>query len=236
MPGSGALPPALGHDEIHLCHLALPAGTPPRDVRAVAHRVLDRLISHYSGRVPPPPLSRGEHGKPMVAGIPGLEFNLSHADHHVAFAFAWKQALGVDIESHERNIQAAGLARRFFVPAEADALDGLDPDLQRAAFLRVWTHKEAVLKALGVGLSFGLDRLEFVLDADGRVTALRAIDASCGPASTWQLHAFRSGDGIEGALAWRGAARRVRTLWIEAAPPCSWADSRALSRERPRGA
>ncbi|MBN8728541.1 MAG: 4'-phosphopantetheinyl transferase superfamily protein [Xanthomonadales bacterium] len=203
-------PPALQCDEIHLCHLVLPAGMAPRDVGAAAHALLGRLIGHYAGGVSPPRLARGPHGKPHAPDFPGFEFNLSHAGCHVSFAFARDQPLGVDIEWRERRIQVQELARRFFTAAEADALDGLAPDLRRAAFLRLWTHKEAVLKAFGVGLSFGLDRLEFSLDARGAVAALRAIDAACGPVHEWRLHAFRPAPGVEGALAWRGPPRRVR--------------------------
>lgn len=211
-PAVEALPSALARDEVHLCHLTLPPGLAPREVGAATRAVLGRLVAHYTGCAGPPRLARGERGKPHAPDIPGFEFNLSHAGVHVSLAFAWRQPLGVDIEWRERRIQVQELARRFFAAAEADALDGLDSDLRRAAFLRLWTHKEAVLKALGVGLSFGLDRLEFALDAAGNVAALREIDPACGPVEAWRLHAFQRAPRIEGALAWCGPPRPVRTF------------------------
>jgi 4'-phosphopantetheinyl transferase len=206
------MPSALAGDEVHLCHLTLPPGLAPGEVGAAARAVLGRLIGHYTGCAEPPKLVRSERGKPQAPDIPGFEFNLSHAGAHVTLAFAWHQPLGVDIEWRQRRIQVEELARRFFAAAEAEALGRLDAERRRTAFLRLWTHKEAVLKALGVGLSFGLDRLEFALDAAGNVAALREIDPACGPVDQWRLHAFQRAPGIEGALAWRGPPRPVRVF------------------------
>jgi len=204
------LPPALAGDEIHLCHLALQGALAPHEVRARAHAVLMALLGHYTGAASPLRLAHGPHGKPYAPQAPDLHFNLSHAGCHVLLGFARGQPLGVDIEWRERRVQVRELARRFFAAGEAEALEGLAAHRQRSAFLHLWTHKEAVLKALGVGLSFGLDRLEFALDDCGAVTALTAIDPDCGAVAEWQLHAVRPAPGVEGALAWRGPPRRVR--------------------------
>ena len=85
-------------------------------------------------------------GRPMVDG---LEVSLSHARGLVAVAASRVGPIGVDVESH-REFEIDGMARRWFDPAEVTWLyrqpDPLD------AFLRLWTAKEAVGKALGRGL------------------------------------------------------------------------------------
>src|SRR3546814_13489669 len=58
------------------------------------------------------------------------------------------------------------LAERFFVRSETGALLALPAEAREAAFVRLWCAKEAVLKAHGRGLAFGLDRLEFALCGD----------------------------------------------------------------------
>jgi 4'-phosphopantetheinyl transferase len=78
----------------------------------------------------------------------------------------------------------------------------------------LWTHKEAVLKAIGAGLNFGLDRVEFALDRDSEVGAMLHIAAEAGSASEWNLHRIDPAPGLVGALAWRGAARSVRTFTL----------------------
>src|SRR3546814_19369694 len=70
-----------------------------------------------------------------------------------------------------------------------------------AAFVRLGCAKEAVLKAHGRGLAFGLDRLEFALCGDD--WALVACDPALGRPSDWTLHAFMPMPGYLASLAWR---------------------------------
>ncbi|MEP6881786.1 MAG: 4'-phosphopantetheinyl transferase superfamily protein, partial [Dokdonella sp.] len=132
-------------------------------------------------------------------------------------AFCRDQELGVDVErgSMRRSRSAHELATRFFASDEALALAGL-PDTQRErAFLHLWTCKEAVLKAIGHGLSFGLDRLRFALDDNGEPHALVSIADEAGSASEWQIHRFDPGSGHVGSLAWRGTPRTIRTFLLQ---------------------
>jgi 4'-phosphopantetheinyl transferase len=76
----------------------------------------------------------------------------------------------------------------------------------------LWTHKEAVLKALGDGLGFGLERIEFELSAQGRVERLAHVAAEAGSPADWRLWPLEPAAGITGCLAWRGAARAVQRL------------------------
>src|SRR3546814_2115637 len=84
--------------------------------------------------------------------------------------------------------RALALAERFFVRSETGALLALPAEAREAAFVRLWCAKEAVLKAHGRGLAFGLDRLEFALCGDD--WALVACDPALGRPSDWTLHAF----------------------------------------------
>ena len=93
---------------------------------------------------------------------------------------------------------------RFFAPGEAGRLQALAPERRELAFLRLWCAKEAVLKAHGQGLSFGLHRLEFIPDGDDEHAPLRllASDPELGAASDWQLHEWIPAPGYLAALAW----------------------------------
>jgi len=210
-----AAAPPLADDEIHVWRLDAGAGAPPRAVGAAARAALERLLGGYGGSPGVPAIERGPHGKPFAPELPDLHFNLSHAGSAILLAFARGQPLGVDLENAARHTSIDGIARRFFAAAEADALERLEPSRRPAAFLRLWTHKEAVLKALGEGLAFGLDRVEFALDERGRAE-LRRVAAEAGPAQAWQLRQLDPAPTLFGALAWRGPPRRLRTFELVA--------------------
>lgn len=190
----------------------------PRVISALAHAQLGRLLQAYANGAPPPAMARTPHGKPYVldAGYP--HFNLSHAGRCIAFAFSREQELGVDVENIRRRRSSLALAERFFAPAEMHALAALDPAQRDAAFVRLWTGKEAVLKALGRGLAFGLHRLSFSLDDGESAGALIEITDEAGPLDAWQLCRFEAAEDYAGALAWSGPARPIRALRLNAAP------------------
>lgn len=163
-------------------------------------------------------LRTGVGGKPQLAADkcsaatrPQLDFNWSHSGGFALVAIARGQPLGVDIEHLARNPQVMELARRFFHPDEAAALAALAPRARKRAFLAVWCAKEAVLKAAGTGLSFGLARLAFEPAGDGD-WRLTGMDPELGPAGAWQLAGFRAAPDYRGALAWRGPARTVHAF------------------------
>lgn len=146
----------------------------------------------------------GVHGKPRLArDLPALEFSLAHADALGLIAVAWGRPLGVDVECLRPFPDALKIAEDQFAPAEARALRALAPADRDAAFLRIWTRKEAVLKAEGRGLDRPLDSLEVDL-APGSASALRRIDGRSGAAAGWVLRDLAAPTGYIAA----GAVRR----------------------------
>jgi len=132
-------------------------------------------------------LGAGPHGKPRLAGgAAAVEFNLSHAGPVAAIAMTRAGPVGVDVERLAAVRDAGALARRFFDAAEAAAIAGLPAPLAEAAFLRCWTSKEAVLKALGVGLTRPLRDVPVEPDPRRAARLLRAP----GPLAPdrWTLH------------------------------------------------
>ena len=206
-------PKLLGEDEIHLWFF------PPAASIKVDHARLRELLGAYL-RVDAAALGieRDVHGKPFL-GEPhagALQFNLAHSADALIVALARTQALGIDIESTQRTRPWIELAQRYFTPAEGATLAGLPRERLGVVFVQLWSCKEAVLKALGRGIAFGLERLDFALDADGAVTGLRTIAAEAGAATDWQLLQLAPGPGLCGALAWRGPPMRVCSFCAEA--------------------
>jgi 4'-phosphopantetheinyl transferase len=137
----------------------------------IAGRALLRsMLAHYAGGDPCDfEFCYNRYGKPALqapAGLP-IEFSLSHARGLVACALSWRHAVGIDVERDGTIAAPLPVARRLFAAEEAAALAGLPPNERPAAFLRLWTLKEALLKARGVGLSGRLADVSFSPDGDG---------------------------------------------------------------------
>lgn len=158
---------------------------------AVGRAVLRRLLGGYLGATAAEVvIGESAHGKPFVDGI---EFNISHSGELLAMAFRSDAAVGVDIEEENPRLHVREIAERFFAPEEAASLQRL-PSCE-SEFYRLWTAKEAVLKAAGLGLAGGLAGVR-VTSAPPQVTALGAQDVS-----GWDLLWFEPAPGFAGAVA-----------------------------------
>jgi 4'-phosphopantetheinyl transferase len=156
---------------------------------------------------------RSASGKPWLAAPqrePTLEFNLSHTPGLLALAVSQASAIGVDVESEERAVAALALAERYFTAAEAAELRALGGAARRTQFFRLWTLKEAYLKACGNGLSQGLDACEFAFTADGEPRLLRAPDDP----QRWSCH-VRSLGKLQLAVAIARPATALDLLEVE---------------------
>ena len=91
--------------------------------------------------------------------------------------------------------------RRFFHPDEIAWLDALDDAECEHWFFRLWCAKEALLKAHGHGISFGLHKLRFAPD-DAGALRLAWCDAGLGDAARWNLHEWQATADFRAALAW----------------------------------
>jgi 4'-phosphopantetheinyl transferase len=177
--------------------------------RAEGRKPLIRLLARYLAIEPSAvELNDGPHGRPALAAIHGdvLDFNWSHSGDHALVAVARGIAPGVDIERRRPRPKALEIAQRFFSSDEIAVLASAAPERRGEVFLDIWTAKEALLKAHGSGLSFGLDRLSVV--GDGARIQLRRFDGE--DVDAWQVQQLALGHAFVGALAWRGEARRIR--------------------------
>jgi len=107
-------------------------------------------------------LETSSNGKPQLAEDERtLHFNLSHSGSYAAIGFSLTASIGIDLEQVRRDRDALRLARRFFSPEESTAI-GLASERHRlASFYRLWTLKEAYLKACGLGIFSGLEAPRF---------------------------------------------------------------------------
>jgi 4'-phosphopantetheinyl transferase len=157
----------------------------------------------------------GAHGRPVLdAPHAGLDFSWSHSGGRALLALArGLPELGVDIERMRPRPRALDLGARFFAADEGALLQQLPETARGAAFLALWTAKEAVLKGTGRGLAYGLERVAFTLDGE-HVPRPAHFAGAAGPAADWHIQSLRPGPGFIGAVAWRGKRRRVRAFTL----------------------
>jgi 4'-phosphopantetheinyl transferase len=206
-------PQALGKNEIHLWFYPRWKGSS----RALAESPPVRaLLASYLNCAPGDlHIERDPHGKPRLADA-GLQFNVSHSGGAVLIGVSREQPLGVDLELPRRSRPVLDLARRYFDPGEAAALTALPAARQQAAFVGLWSCKEAWLKAQGRGIAFGLHRVVFALDPAGAVMGLQSIDDEL--AADWSIQRLCPSAGATAALAWRGPECTVRAFQASSIP------------------
>ncbi|EKX50967.1 hypothetical protein GUITHDRAFT_103549 [Guillardia theta CCMP2712] len=158
----------------------------------LARALLRTTLSRYCSDVKPQEWNfiMNEHGKPEIdfdnlkaRRIPeqfkSLRFNLSHCSGMVCCAVSIGRDVGVDSELISTKRRILSIAERFFSEAEFEELKKIHPDRQQLVFSRLWTLKEAYVKARGLGISgVGLDNFEFT-EASGFIFSLQLSDNVC---------------------------------------------------------
>jgi 4'-phosphopantetheinyl transferase len=143
---------------------------------------LGRSMVHYlvrpHGASAPCQYSLGPYGKPFLPGAPA--YNVSHSGDWVACAVSHREPIGVDVETFERLRDFHELLPSIAHPDERRLIEQAATERQAALFKRLWTRKEAVLKATGTGLSEKLGAIDVRLGEDqpllSEPAALRLID------------------------------------------------------------
>jgi len=127
-----------------------------------------------------------------------LHFNISHTSSLIACGITMDAPIGIDVEDKKRKTakNILSLARRYFTPSEIDYLAKIpDPDGQQKEFIKLWTLKEAYVKALGRGFSGApFNKFSIILAANNRIKisvapkAFNDSDSSCDCLSeNWQF-------------------------------------------------
>lgn len=121
-----------------------------------------------------------------------FKISLSHSGRYLCCVLAKDvDYLGVDFEQVKSTRNILGVAKHWFSAKEYLYLSGLNAQQQNNHFYLLWTAKEAYLKALGVGISGGLARLQAVYD--GHSTSFTfACDAEY--QQRWKIFCYQQED------------------------------------------
>jgi len=231
---------ALGRDEIHVWRASLNLDavrtrhltntlSPDERVRAdhfhsqtdrdrfiAAHGLLRTILSRCLGIAPARlRFSKDTHEKPRLAETSdtlALRFNMSHSHGVALVAVAEGREVGVDIERRRPDVDILEIARRFFSPDEFHTLRSLPDAARKQMFFQAWVRKEAFLKAIGKGLSGGLNQPDaaFMSERPWNVIAAQSGDELV----DWTLRDLSAGSEYAAALAVEGVGWKLH-LWSD---------------------
>ena len=231
------MPPKLAADEAHVWAVPLVESEPtehellaalsadeqarakefrfdvPRRQFIVTRGVLRILLGHYLDERPAEIAFGFEAvAKPRLANkyaASDLRFNVSHSGDLALIAVTLGSDVGIDVEQCRPVKQLDQLARRYFHPAEIEAVLATASDARNDAFMRCWTGKEAVLKAHGVGIAGSLDAFQVPLaeSFEGWID-LSALPKVGNTSQCW-LQRLVPRDDYVAAIALLGGQRRV---------------------------
>jgi 4'-phosphopantetheinyl transferase len=150
----------------------------------IAHAGLRRILGAYLGLSPEGiSFAVTATGKPCLADAAAVSFNLAHSGAFAAAAVSRGRDIGIDLEQIRPGPGLGGIAERFFSPAERAWLESQTGQWLEG-FYRLWTAKEAILKAAGTGLAAPLDQAPVRPGADAPPWHLRELDLAGGYAAT----------------------------------------------------
>lgn len=154
----------------------------------------------------------GSHGKPYVEAPGTAAFNVAHAGDYAWIALAEAGGeVGVDIERIDPALGLAAmreLAAHCLTPRECAWLASLPAHAWPSSFFLLWTAKEALLKALGLGIADHLQHVSVVADGAGGACRLAVVPepgqlaAHAAALARIQLYRLAGPDGYAAAMAW----------------------------------
>lgn len=200
----------LNNEEVERYHRF--AFTKDKTLYLLARALLRCTLSLYHPTTAPSDwqFQSNEFGKPRIHSPGGLstEFNLSHTQGCVALAVSGGSAVGIDVEITQRNNNLRGLANYCFTPREQQWIfQSCDDKEQRTRFFRLWTLKEAYVKAVGQGISMGLKNIEFEMSDN----TISVNDLTQPKPASWHLQQWRVGESHWLAFATRTDKHSIET-------------------------
>ena len=178
---------------------------------AAARCALRRILGHCLKTAPGAlRFDYSPNGKPSIAGTT-LRFNLSHSAGWAVIAVTRGRELSVDLEEIRDGTDLLALAERYFAPTERSAMASAPEAERPALFYRIWTRKEAYVKALGEGLSLELDSFSVSITPEPG-PALTASARGARELDRWRLARIPAPSGFASALVVEGGPVEIRLM------------------------
>ena len=190
-----------------------------RDQYVAAHGALRSILACYLGiGAADIRFKFNRYGKPAIdhkLAEESLSFNASHSNWLALFAITRGRRIGVDVEYIRTELESEAIASNFFASREIDAIRKSSPRERIMEFYRIWTRKEAYVKAVGRGLSIPLHQFDVVSGRDDH-DSIVSVKGAVEDGVDWSLVDVDPGDGYVGAVGTEGRDWILRNWHWEA--------------------
>lgn len=153
------------------------------------HGILRILLSSFTGfEISNLEIKKEENGKPFLSGQNtqnAIHFNISASDYIAAYCFSKIKGIGIDIEKIRDIPDMMDIVASNYTEREAFKIAHCEEGKRLDMFYKIWTRKEAVLKAQGVGLLVPLNSVDVSLSLDQEKTTKIKISNDNKSAPIW---------------------------------------------------
>ena len=178
----------------------------------ITRAILKKLIATYLGIFPQDVLFEyTEYGKPYLCldlknNFQALKFNLAHSRDSIIYGFTKNIDIGVDIEFINKDFIIDDLVQHCCSKQEQDKMITLFEEQKYSYFYNLWVIKEALVKAIGFGLSYDLRQIHVNFNKNKLISATNVIN-NC--KLCWTQNIFFAYNGYCSAFALRKSAEKV---------------------------
>ncbi|BBH54455.1 4'-phosphopantetheinyl transferase family protein [Fluviispira sanaruensis] len=163
-------------------------------IRSIVGRALIRILSakYLDLKTSQVLFAYSKYHKPFLSeniNVKNLKFNISHAGNWIALAFCLEHEIGVDIEEFNNDFDMAGSAKLVFSLCEYNAWLSLSSIDKCASFFHVWSCKEAIIKALGLGFYYPPENITVSIDPQKSCEVIEDKNSDY-PVWDWTLEKF----------------------------------------------
>ena len=142
------------------------------------------------------------HGKPYLTSA--LQFNLSHSEDLALLAVCLDHPVGIDIEFYSAR-PFIGIGQHLFSDEENHVLKTLPHTLKPLCFFHLWAQKEAVIKAVGTGLSYPTPSIVVPTLPPTHQHMLKTLDGQ-----SWKIDAFSPVISARAAVCYHPSISKIR--------------------------
>jgi len=158
--------------------------------------------------------SYNEFGKPFIPDDKsGLQFNISHSDDMAVFAFSNLTEIGVDIEKVKVIEDMEGVMNLCFTEYEKNWFRAINDEPRVETFYKMWTIKEAFIKAIGRGFSFDPKDIELTNESGDQIL-IRQINSDEFSGKKYQVRTIEILPGYKVSLVYNGIKEIKKYKWI----------------------
>lgn len=146
------------------------------------------------------------YGKPEIENELKIKFNLSHSGDKIVFAFTLNNEIGIDIEKIEFSVNHMEIAENYFSEDEIFLLKKQKEDIVNN-FYYIWTRKEALLKAIGVGMLPDLKKISAIKNYFLPDLELKEINLN--KEKVWYIESIDIDNSYKTSIAYKGQTKNI---------------------------